>query len=318
MTDSSATRRKVAVVGAGAVGSTFAYALAQSGLADEIVLIDRNQDLVAGQVLDLAHGQPFFPTVRIRAGAPSDYADARLIVVTAGAAQRPGETRMDLLRRNAAVVRAVVGEIVGQESSAVVLVVTNPVDIMTQVAIHCAGWPRGRVFGSGTVLDSARLRHLLSVHCGVDVHNIHAYVLGEHGDSEVLAWSAARAGSVPVASFAAQVGAPLTGAVRQRIDDAVRRAAYTIIEGKGATWYGIGAGLARVAVAIARDEGAVFSVSIATPEIEGVTDVALSIPRVVGRAGVVADLVPDLAPAEHEALHASAAMLKALADAVPL
>ena len=174
------------------------------------------------------------------------------------------------------------------------------------------------MIGSGTILDTARFRWLLGRHLGIAPQSVHAYVLGEHGDSEVLAWSSARAGGVPLASFAAQVGAPLTAALRAEIDTGVRRAAYTIIEGKGATWYGIGAGLARVAAAIARDEGAVFSVSIATPEVEGVTDVALSIPRVVGRAGVTADLFPELAPDEHAALRASAAMLKDLADAVPL
>ena len=155
-------------------------------------------------------------------------------------------------------------------------------------------------------------------HLGIAPQSVHAYVLGEHGDSEVLAWSSARAGGVDLLSFAEQVGAPATPEVRARIDEGVRRAAYTIIEGKGATWYGIGAGLARVAAAIARDEGAVFSVSIATPEVEGVTDVALSIPRVLGRTGVTADLFPDLAPNEHEALRASATLLQELADAVPL
>ena len=189
---------------------------------------------------------------------------------------------------------------------------------MTQVATRLSGLPPARVIGSGTILDTARFRWLLGTHLGIAPQSVHAYVLGEHGDSEVLAWSSARAGGVPLASFAAQVGAPITEAVRDAIDAGVRRAAYTIIEGKGATWYGIGAGLSRVAAAIARDERGVFSVSIATPEIEGVTDVALSVPRVVGRSGVLADLIPELAPEEHDALRASAELLKDLADAVPL
>ena len=189
---------------------------------------------------------------------------------------------------------------------------------MTQVATRLSGLPAARVIGSGTILDTARFRSLLGRHLGIAPQSVHAYVLGEHGDSEVLAWSSARAGSVPLASFAAQVGAALTADVRERIDAGVRRAAYGIIAGKGATWYGIGAGLARVIAAIGRDEGAVFSVSIATREVEGVSDVALSIPRVVGAAGVLADLFPELDADEHAALRRSAELLKAAADAVPL
>ena len=232
--------------------------------------------------------------------------------------QAPGETRLALLGRNAAVFRDVTARILDAAPDAILLIASNPVDVMTQVATRLSGLPPARVIGSGTILDTARFRSLLGHHLGIAPQSVHAYVLGEHGDSEVLAWSSARAGALALASFAAQVGAPLTDAVRDRIDTGVRRAAYTIIEGKGATWYGIGAGLARVAAAIARDERAVFSVSIATPEVEGVTDVALSVPRVIGRAGVLADLIPELDPAEHAALRASAELLKDLADAVPL
>jgi L-lactate dehydrogenase len=184
MKTASMNRRKAVVVGGGAVGATYAYALAQSGLADEIALIDQNESLARGQVLDLVHGQPFFPTVSIHVGDPSDYEDAQLIILTAGAAQRSQETRLQLLQKNAAVVRTVVAEALGQNSSAVMLVVTNPVDVMTCVALRCTGWEKYRVIGSGTVLDSARLRHLLSTHCGIDVHNVHGYILGEHGDTE--------------------------------------------------------------------------------------------------------------------------------------
>ncbi len=185
----SEKHRKVVVVGAGSVGATYCYALAQSGLADEIVLIDMNQELVKGQVLDLVHGQPFFPTVIIRSGSPADYSDAQLVVITAGVAQRPGETRFDLLRKNAEIVGSVAGEIASRNCPGVMLVVTNPVDVLTYVALKRSGWDRGRVIGSGTVLDSARFRHLLSNYCGIDVHNVHAYFLGEHGDSEFAVWS---------------------------------------------------------------------------------------------------------------------------------
>ncbi|OFY63633.1 MAG: L-lactate dehydrogenase, partial [Bacteroidetes bacterium RBG_13_42_15] len=181
--------RKVVVIGAGSVGATYCYALAQSGLADEIVLIDRNKDLEQGQVLDLVHGQPFFPSVNIRTGSTSDYVDANVVVVTAGVAQKPGETRLDLLRKNVEIIGSISEEVAASKCRGVMLMVTNPVDVLTYVALKHSGWERGRIIGSGTVLDSARFRHLLSSYCGIDVHNVHAYILGEHGDSEFAAWS---------------------------------------------------------------------------------------------------------------------------------
>ena len=189
-------KRKVVIVGAGDVGSTFGYALAQSGLAEEIVLIDKNGDLVRGQVLDLGHGQTFFPTVTIRAGSPADYREAQVIVITAGAAQKKDETRLDLLKKNAAIIRDIMQDIVASGSGAIVIMVSNPVDVLTYVALQESGWERGRVIGSGTVLDSARFRYLLSQHCQVNVHNVHAYILGEHGDSEFAAWSMTHMGGV--------------------------------------------------------------------------------------------------------------------------
>ena len=203
MNDNGWKPRKVVIVGAGAVGSTFAYALAQSGLADEIGLLDASHELAMGQVLDLAHGQAFFPSVQIREAQKADYADAHLIVITAGSKQRSGESRLVLLQRNVKIIQDIMDEIVRQNSPAVVLVVSNPVDILTYVAQQRSGWPRGRVIGSGTVLDSARFRHLLSQHCGVDVHNVHAYILGEHGDSEVAAWSMTHMAGMPVEQYCA-------------------------------------------------------------------------------------------------------------------
>ena len=201
MNDNNWKPRKVVIVGAGAVGSTFAYALAQSGLADEIGLRDANHELAMGQVLDLAHGQAFFPSVQIHEAQKADYADAHLIVITAGSKQRSGESRLALLQRNAKIIQDIMDEITEQNSPAIVLVVTNPVDVLTYVAQKRSRWPRGRVIGSGTVLDSARFRHLLSQHCGVDVHNVHAYILGEHGDSEVAAWSMTNMAGVPIEQF---------------------------------------------------------------------------------------------------------------------
>lgn len=309
---------KIGIVGTGQVGSAAAYALALRGTASEVVLVDHNPALARAQAEDILHAVPFASATRVDSGDYPDLRGAGIVIIAAGVPQRPGESRLALLGRNAAVFRDVIARVLDAAPEAVLLVASNPVDVMTQVATRLSGLPAGRVIGSGTILDTARFRALLGRHLGIAPQSVHAYVLGEHGNSEVLAWSSARAGSVGVTSFAEQVGAPLTDAVRARIDDGVRRAAYTIIEGKGATWYGIGAGLARVAAAIARDEGAVFSVSVATPVVEGLTDVALSIPRILGRRGVTADLFPELDPHEHEALRASATMLKALADSVPL
>src|SRR5664279_3171166 len=185
----SEQHRKVVVVGAGSVGATYCYALAQSGLPDEIVLIDKNEDLMKGQVLDLVHGQPFFPTVIIRSGSVEDYKDAQLVVITAGAAQKPGETRLQLIKKNAEIIGSIAEDIARHKCRGVMLIVSNPVDILTYVALKRSGWASSRVIGSGTVLDSARFRYLIGNHCGVDVHNVHAYILGEHGDSEFAAWS---------------------------------------------------------------------------------------------------------------------------------
>ena len=309
---------KIGIVGTGQVGSAAAYAMALLGTATEVVLVDMNPALARAQAEDIGHAVPFASATRVGSGGYRELAGAAIVIIAAGVAQRPGETRLALLGRNAEVFRDVTARVLDAAPDAILLIASNPVDVMTQVATRLSGLPATRVIGSGTILDTARFRWLVGQHLGIAPQSVHAYVLGEHGDSEVLAWSSARAGGVDLLSFATQVGAPATPEVRARIDAGVRRAAYTIIEGKGATWYGIGAGLARVAAAIARDEGAVFSVSIATPEVEGVTDVALSIPRVLGRKGVTADLFPDLAPDEHAALRASAKLLQELADAVPL
>jgi L-lactate dehydrogenase len=311
METSSMNRRKVVVVGAGAVGSTFAYALAQSGLADEIALIDKNENLVRGQVMDLVHGQPFFPTVSIHLGDPSDYADAQVIVLTAGAAQRPGETRLQLLQKNAAVVRAVVAEVLDHRSSAVMLVVTNPVDVMTYVALKCTGWDRGRVIGSGTVLDSARLRHLLSTHCGIDVHNVHGYILGEHGDTEFAAWSMAH-----VAGMQIDVYCPICGrcadwaAERSRIQQEVRDSAYHIIEYKGGTCFAVGLALVLITGAILRGQNSVLTVSTILDSEFGLQDVCLSVPCIVSSKGVEKIIENTLPEHELTALSASAATLK--------
>lgn len=309
---------KVGIVGAGMVGCSAAYALTMQGIVSEIVLVDMNQALAIAQAEDISHAVPFVSATLVRAGTYGDLDGAGVVILSAGVSQKPGETRLELLTRNAEVFRQVVGQVLAVAPDAILLIASNPVDIMTYVATRLSGLPAQRVIGSGTILDSARFRSLLGRHLEISPQSVHAYVLGEHGDSEVLAWSNARAGSVPLLSFAEQVGKPLTEAVRGEIDDGVRNAAYKIINGKGSTYYGIGAGLARIVMAIARDQRDVLSVSIVTSEVAGVHDVALSVPRVVGAKGVLQDLFPHLEESESADLRRSALLLKERADSVPL
>jgi L-lactate dehydrogenase len=303
--------RKVVIIGAGAVGSTFAYALAQSGTADEIVLTDVDQNLVQGQVLDLAHGLPFYPNVQIGVGGAHDYRDAHVIVITAGSKQRPGESRLDLLQRNARIVESIMDEIQAQGSQAVVVVVSNPVDVLTYVAHRRVSWPRGRVIGSGTVLDSARLRYLLSQHCGVDVHNVHAYVLGEHGDSQFAAWSMSHIAGMRFDDYCRICGqCEDWQEERRKIAETVRTSAYHIIDYKGATCFAVGQALVRIVSAIVRNEKSVLPVSVVLDGEYGLYEVCLSVPAIVGEAGVERILHSDLSPSERAALERSADILK--------
>ena len=308
---SSRTARKVVIVGAGDVGASFAYALAPSGLAETIALVDLNTDLAKGQALDLAHGLPFLPPVDIHAGTAEDYADAAVIVITAGAKQRPDESRLDLLGRNAAIISGIMDEIVAHGSPAIVVVVSNPVDILTHVALRRSGWPRQRVFGSGTVLDSARFRYLLSRHCRVDARNVHAYILGEHGDSEVAAWSMTHVAGMPIADYCAVCGR--CGGweqAKEEIVKQVRDSAYHIIGYKGSTCYGIGLALVRIVGAVLRNERSVLSVSGLMDGAFGLRDVTLSVPCIVGAQGIEQIVTGRLTDEEMVALHQSAAVLR--------
>lgn len=303
--------RKVVVIGAGQVGATFAYALAQSGIADEIAIVDLNRELAEGQVLDLSHGRFFFPSVYIHVGDKKDYTDAHVIVITAGTGQKPGETRLNLLQRNARIIESIVDEIIEANSSAVILVVSNPVDVLTYVAQRHAAWPRGRIIGSGTVLDSARFRYLLSQHCGIDVHNVHAYILGEHGDSEFAAWSMVHLAGVSMDDYC-----PVCGQCggweeeQQQIENAVRNSAYHIIDYKGATYYAVGLAVVRIVGAILRNEHSVLTVSTVLDGEYGLSNVSLSVPCVVSQEGVTRIMETPLPPNEQNALEKSAHILK--------
>lgn len=303
--------RKVVVIGAGAVGSTFAYALAQSGLADEIAVMDLNNDLAKGQVLDLAHGLPYFPAVKIHTGTVEDYADAQVIVMTAGAKQRPGEPRLELLQRNAIIVESVVDDIVAQNSEAVLLMVSNPVDVLTYVAHKRSGWPHGRTLGSGTVLDSARFRYLLGKTCGIDVHNVHAYILGEHGDSEFAAWSMTHIGGIPFEEYCTKSGLDIDwNKKREEIIYEVRNSAYHIIGYKGATHFAVGLAIVRIVRAILRNEKSVLAVSVVLDGEYGFNNLCIGVPSIVSGQGIEKVLAVELAPDEKAALANSASILQ--------
>ncbi len=305
---------KVGIVGAGMVGSAAGYALALLGTAAEIVFVDRMAELAIAQAEDISHAVPFVSPCRITAGDYDALSGAGVVILAAGVAQKPGESRLSLLSRNAAVFAEVVGRVIAAAPDALLLVAANPVDIMTGVAQRMSGLPPERVIGSGTILDTARFRTLLAAHLGVAAQSIHAAVLGEHGDSEVLAWSAVQVGGEPLDRCAAQMDAIMTEEVRAGIAAGVRGAANRIIAGKGATWYGIGAGLARIVRAVRDDQRAVLTVSMRTRTVAGVSDVALSLPRVIGAAGVITTLYPQLSTAEEAALRRSALILQERAD----
>lgn len=314
----SISSRKVVIVGAGAVGSEAAYALAQSGAAEEIVLTDLNESLAKGQALDLAHGAPFYPTVSISAApAPQAFEGAAVVVVTAGKAQAgPEQSRLELLAINSRIVSGIAAQVKEVAPDAILLVVSNPVDILTHLARLRTEWPRGRIFGSGTVLDSARFRWLLASKCGVSAQNVHAFVLGEHGDSEFAAWSTVHVGGLPIDAFCSTCcGCPDSRARRAAIEDEVRQSAYHIIGYKGSTSYGVGMAIRRIVSSILRNERRIMTVSAALEGEYGLENITLGVPCVVGANGIERVLDAPLPYPELEALRRSAATLKrTLAD----
>lgn len=308
--ETSRSHTRIGIVGCGNVGSTAAYSLILQGTGSELVLVDRDPKLAEAQRTDLLHATPFSHPVRIEAGGYEALTGCSLVILAAGVGQRPGETRMQLLARNAAVFADVIPRVMRHAGHPILLVATNPLDVMTQVATRLSGLPPSRVLGSGTMLDTARFRSLLARHLEVSPSSVHASVLGEHGDSEVLVWSGAQVAGMPLADFARARGRPLTPGLMADIDQGVRRAAYEIIEGKGYTCYGIGAALARLARCVAHDERAVLTACSLTGEVEGVPDVALSLPLVIGREGLQMRLMPALDGRESAALRDSARAIK--------
>jgi L-lactate dehydrogenase len=304
---------KIAVIGCGLVGSASAYAMLMRGVGREIVLVDVNRARAEAEANDIFHAVPFSNPMTVRAGEYADIAEARVVVIAGGVAQRAGETRLDLLRRNADVFRQIVPSVVRAAPDAVLVIVTNPVDVMTHLAAQFAreqGVPASRVIGSGTTLDTARFRALLGRHFSVDPQHVHAYVIGEHGDSEVLVWSQATIAGLSPDAFAAVRGHRLTAVDREQIDENVRRAAYQIIAGKGATYFGIGGAVARIVEAILNDQRAILTVCsriAGVPDCEGVT---LALPHLVGGAGSLATIPLSLSEEERNGLRRSANVLR--------
>ena len=312
---------KVGVVGSGLVGATAAYALVMQGIGREIVMVDLHRSRAEAEANDLLHAVPFANPLTIRSGDYQDLEGSRVVILAAGVNQQVGETRLHLLQRNAAVFAEIVPRIIAQAPECVLLIATNPVDIMTHLAGHFAvqaGFARSRVIGSGTMLDTARFRTLLARHFDIDAQHVHGYVIGEHGDSEVLTWSTATIAGQSLEDFGRLRGRELSSHHKAEIDQAVRRAAYHIIEGKGATYYGIGSALARAVDAIVHDQRAVLTVCSYINDLEGLSEITISMPHVLSGSGVIAPIPLELSDAEHQALVNSAGVIRQAVQALEL
>ena len=288
--------QKAAIIGCGFVGTSIAFSLVQKGIFSELILIDANEKKAEGEAMDLSHGLPFTKPMEIKAGGYEDIADCAMIIITAGANQKPGETRLDLVHKNVEIYKSIIPKIVDKNQEATLLIVSNPVDIMTYVALKLSGYPSHKVIGSGTVLDTARLKYLLSRHLDVDSRSIHAFIIGEHGDSELAVWSAANVSGIPLNHFCELRGYFDHMESMDRIYQSVRDSAYEIIEKKGATYYGVAMAVCRIAESVIRNEHSIMPISVYLDGLYGLHDICLSIPTVVGQEGAekVLDIPLDL------------------------
>lgn len=302
--------RKAAVIGCGFVGSATAFSLMQSGLFSEIVLIDADMDRAEGEALDISHGVPFSKHMKIYAGTYEDIVDAAIIIITAGANQKPDETRLDLVHKNVAIFRSIIPEIAKRNCAGILLIVSNPVDILTYTAIKLSGFTENRVIGSGTVLDTARLKYELSEHLSVDSRSIHAFIIGEHGDSEIAAFSSANVSGIALSEFCEMRGHYDHEANTRQIAENVKNSAYEIIQKKKATYYGIASAVRRICEVIIRDEKSILPVSSMMHGEYGIEDVVLSMPAIVGKYGIETRVPIDLSEEEIEDLKRSAQTLK--------
>jgi L-lactate dehydrogenase len=306
---STTKNTRIVVIGAGAVGSTTAYTLLLRERMDELVLIDANKGKAIGDALDMNHGLPFVGRARVWAGTYEDCKEADIIIITAGAAQKPGETRTDLLKRNVSIYQSITDEVLKYNTDGILLIASNPVDIMAYFTWKKSGWPINRVIGSGTLLDSARFRYLIGEKLHIDSRSVHAHIIGEHGDSELPLWSLANIAGTEIT---------LNDQDKEEIFSNTKNAAYQIIEAKGATYYAIALALDRICTAILRNEAAVLNVSTLLKDYHGVSDVYLGVPCIVDRTGVRNILPLDISESERELLHKSASKLKDIIESVSL
>lgn len=305
--------RKAAVIGCGFVGSATAFTLMQSRLFSELVLLDVNMEKADGEAKDIAHGIPFAGQMKIYAGTYDDAADAAIIIITAGANQKPGETRLDLVQKNTAIYQSIIPEIVKRDFGGILLIVSNPVDILTYVALKLSGLPENRVLGSGTVLDTARLKYALGEHLGVDSRSVHSFIIGEHGDSEIAAWSSTNVSGIPLNDFCEMRGHFNHDAAMDAIAEKVKNSAYEIISKKQATYYGIAMSVKRICECIVRNERSILPVSAMMHGEYGIEDITLSMPAIVGIGGVETHVPIALSAEEAEKLVESAKKLKEVA-----
>ena len=308
---------KTGIVGSGFVGATAGYALVMRGVGRRVVLVDQNGARAESEADDILHAVPFAHPMEVTAGDYADLAGCKVVIVSAGVGQKPGETRLQLLGRNTEVFKQVIPNILQHAPQAILLIATNPVDVMTHIAAHCAGEfgvPSSRVIGSGTTLDTARLRSLIGRQLNIDSQHIHAYVLGEHGDSEVIPWSLVTVGGIPLEEFCTGGEISICSEDYARIDEKVRRAAYHIIEGKGATYYGIGSAIARIVEVILQGERSILTVCTPMKDVAGIKDVTVSLPNLLGGEGIIQTFFPNLNEAEKTALQASAQVMRSVVD----
>lgn len=314
--NTSINRQKVAIIGCGFVGASCAFALMQSGMFSEMVLIDVDKNRAEGEAMDISHGMPFAKPSKIYAGDYDDIIDAGIIVITAGANQKPDETRLDLVHKNVKIFRSIIPQISERNCGGILLVVSNPVDVLTYVAAKLSGFTENRVIGSGTVLDTARLKRAVSEHLTVDSRSVHAFIIGEHGDSEIAAWSGANISGIPLSDFCELRGRYKYAENTTRIAEEVKNSAYEIIEKKQATYYGIAMSVRRICEVILRDEKSILPVSSIMYGEYGISDVALSMPAIVGKNGVETKVPIPLSGDELERLQQSASMLRDVLDEV--
>lgn len=310
--------RKVAVIGCGFVGSATAFTLMQSRLFSEMVLLDANEEKADGEAKDIAHGVPFAGQMKIYAGNYDDVADAAIIIVTAGANQKPDETRLDLVHKNVAIYKSIIPEIASRDYQGILLIVSNPVDILTYTALKLSGLPESRVIGSGTVLDTARLKYALGEHLSVDSRSVHSFIIGEHGDSEIAAWSSTNVSGIPLNDFCEMRGHFNHEASMEEIANRVKNSAYEIIAKKHATYYGIAMSVKRICECIMRDEKSILPISTIMHGEYGIENIALSMPAIVGVNGVETHVPISLNEEEAQKLKESADALKKVIDGLEL